>query len=264
MAGRASCQLRDPQNLAQRLRHLSRVDQNTLGYVTVHKENTSRKLDFVSRRANDILNLVLQHRLVAILRLPDLTDAVPLVRSLLDGGVRLIEFTLTNPEAGKAVARCRNEIKQFDQGEAAIGLGSIRTTDEAKLALDSGSQFLVTPIYSQAVIKLCKNANTMICSGAFTPTEIYNAHSDGSDIVKVFPARGLGPNYIKDVLAPMPFLKLMPTGGVDLSNVQSYFAAGAVAVGVGGQFIDATAVKNRDWPVITKAAQLFVQATSRP
>ncbi len=104
----------------------------------------------------------------------------------------------------------------------------------------------------------------MICSGAFTPTEIYNAHSDGSDIVKVFPARGLGPSFIKDVLAPMPFLKLMPTGGVDLSNVKSYFDAGAVAVGVGGQFVDTTAIKNRDWPAITKAAQQFVQATSRP
>jgi 2-dehydro-3-deoxyphosphogluconate aldolase/(4S)-4-hydroxy-2-oxoglutarate aldolase len=243
---------------------LSRVDQNNLGLVKVLNENTSRKLDFVSRKVNEIVDLVLQHRLVAILRLPDLTDAVPLVQSLLDGGVRLIEFTLTNPEAGKAVARCRSEIKQFDHGEAAIGIGSVRTIDEARLALDSGCQFIVTPIYAPAVIKMCKNANTLICSGAFTPTEIYNAHSDGSDIVKVFPARGLGPNYIKDVLAPMPFLKLMPTGGVDLNNVQSYFEAGAVAVGVGGQFVDATAIKNRDWPVITKAAQQFVQATSRP
>jgi 2-dehydro-3-deoxyphosphogluconate aldolase/(4S)-4-hydroxy-2-oxoglutarate aldolase len=230
----------------------------------VLNENASRKLDFVSRKVNEIVELVLQHRLVAILRLPDLTDAVPLVQSLLDGGVRLIEFTLTNPDAGKAVARCRWEIKQFDQGEAAIGIGSVRTVDEAKLALDSGSQFLVTPIYSPAVIKLCKNSNTVVCSGAFTPTEIYNAHSDGSDIVKVFPARCLGPSYIKDVLAPMPFLRLMPTGGIDLSNVQSYFDAGAVAVGVGGLFVDMTAIKNRDWPAITKAAQAFVQAASRP
>ena len=227
-------------------------------------ENTSRKLDFVFRRASQILELVLQHRLVAILRLTDLTDAVPLVNALLEGGVRLIEFTMTNPDAGRVVAQCRHEIKQFDKGEAAIGLGSIRTIDEAKMALDSGSQFLVTPIYSPAVIKLSKNANTIICSGAFTPTEIYNAHSDGSDTVNVFPARGLGPNYIKDVMAPMPFLKLMPTGGVDLSNIQSYFDAGAVAVGVGGQFVDMNAIKNRDWPAITKAAQAFVQAASRP
>ena len=235
-----------------------------MGYVKVLNENTSPALDFVSHRAFDILELASQHRLVAILRLPDLTDAVPLVRALLDGGVRLIEFTLTNPEAGKAVAQCRSEIKQFDQGKAAIGLGSIRTIDEAKLALDSGSQFVVTPIYSSAVIKVCKNADTMICSGAFTPTEIYNAYSDGSDIVKVFPARGLGPNYIKDVLAPMPFLKLMPTGGVDLSNVQAYFSAGAIAVGVGGQFVDATAITNRDWPAITRSAQSFVRACCRP
>ncbi len=227
-------------------------------------EHTSRKLDFVSCRANDILELALQYRLVAILRLSDLTDAIPLVRALLDGGVRLIEFTLTNPEAGNAVAQCRSEIKQFDQGEAAIGMGSVRTEDETMLALDSGSQFVVTPIYSPSIIKLCKNANTTVCSGAFSPTEIFNAYRDGSDIVKVFPARGLGAGYIKDVLAPMPFLKLMPTGGVDLSNVQSYFDAGAVAVGVGGQFVDATAIKNRDWQKITQSARAFVQACSRP
>ncbi|MFN7876267.1 MAG: bifunctional 4-hydroxy-2-oxoglutarate aldolase/2-dehydro-3-deoxy-phosphogluconate aldolase [Pirellula sp.] len=264
MASRTIDPRGDKNDLPQRLCPLSCVNQKNIGLVKVLNENASRKLDFVSRKVNEIVELVLQHRLVAILRLPDLTDAIPLVQALLDGGVRLIEFTLTNPDAGNAVARCRRDIKQFDHGEAAIGIGSVRTVDEAKLALDSGCQFVVTPIYLPAVIKTCKNANMMICSGAFTPTEIYNAHLDGSEIVKVFPARDLGPNYIKDVLAPMPFLKLMPTGGVDLSNVQSYFDAGAVAVGVGGQFVDRTAIKNRDWLAITKAAQQFVQATSRP
>jgi 2-dehydro-3-deoxyphosphogluconate aldolase/(4S)-4-hydroxy-2-oxoglutarate aldolase len=243
---------------------LSLADFQNIGFVEVLNERTFGGPNPVFCEAKDVLGLALSHRLVAILRLPDLTDAVPLVSALLHGGVRLVEFTLTNPDAGKAVEQCRMAIKQFDQGEAAIGLGSIRTIDEAKLALDCGSQFVVTPIYAPDVIKLCKNANTMICSGAFTPTEIYNAHSDGSEIVKVFPARGLGPNYIKDVLAPMPFLKLMPTGGVDLSNVQAYFSAGAIAVGVGGQFVDATAIKNRDWPAITLSAQSFVRACCRP
>ncbi|XZE19697.1 bifunctional 4-hydroxy-2-oxoglutarate aldolase/2-dehydro-3-deoxy-phosphogluconate aldolase [Pirellulaceae bacterium SH449] len=207
-----------------------------------------------------ILDLALHHRLVAILRLSDLTHAVPLVEALLAGGVRLIEFTLTNPDAARAVAQCRSELESFSSGSAAIGLGSIRTVDEANLAIDSGSQFVVTPIFSPSVISLCKSQRTMICSGAFSPTEIYDAYSEGSDIVKVFPARALGPAYIKDVLAPMPFLRLMPTGGIDLNNVDAYFAAGAVAVGVGGQFLDPKAIEKKDWALIAANARAFVAA----
>lgn len=207
-----------------------------------------------------VLDLALHHRLVAILRLPDLTHSIPLVDALLAGGVRLIEFTLTNPDAARAVARCRSELEPFTSGNAAIGLGSVRTVDEAKLAIDSGAQFVVTPIFSASIIGHCKAQRTMICSGAFSPTEIYNAHSEGSDIVKVFPARALGPSYIKDVLAPMPFLNLMPTGGIDLNNVDAYFTAGAVAVGVGGQFLDPKAIEKQDWSLIAANARAFVEA----
>jgi 2-dehydro-3-deoxyphosphogluconate aldolase/(4S)-4-hydroxy-2-oxoglutarate aldolase len=207
-----------------------------------------------------ILNLALHNRLVAILRFPDLTHAIPLVEALLVGGVRLIEFTLTNPDAAQAVARCRSELEPLASGNAAIGLGSVRTVDEAKLAIDSGAQFVVTPIFSASIIGYCKAHRTMICSGAFSPTEIYNSHAEGSDIVKVFPARTLGPSYIKDVLAPMPFLNLMPTGGIDLNNVDAYFAAGAVAVGVGSQFLDPHAIEKRDWSLIATNASVFVDA----
>ena len=100
----------------------------------------------------------------------------------------------------------------------------------------------MSPITSRPIIDACVKAGVAVMPGALTPTEIAAAWDAGADLVKVFPARGLGPNYIKDILAPMPYLKLMPTGGVDLNNLQSYFAAGAVAAGIGGNLMDAAAV----------------------
>jgi 2-dehydro-3-deoxyphosphogluconate aldolase / (4S)-4-hydroxy-2-oxoglutarate aldolase len=206
--------------------------------------------------------LILKHRLVAILRLPDLSDAVPLAETLVRAGVVALEFTLTNPEAPKAIAACLASIDSFTNGSATIGMGSVRNVDEAKMALDAGSQFIVSPIISFPVIEYCRQQNVVVCPGALTPTEMYTAHEAGANIIKVFPARHFGPDYIKDVLAPMPFLKLMPTGGIDLGNVGSYFAAGAVGVGVGGQFVDKKAIASRDWAQIGTLAERFVEACS--
>ena len=102
----------------------------------------------------------------------------------------------------------------------------------------------------------------VVC-GAYTPTEIASAWERGASIVKVFPVRNLGPNYIKDVLAPMPELQLMPTGGVDLSNMEAYFSAGAVAVGVGGNLFDKSALQNSDWDKICNSAQDFARIADR-
>jgi 2-dehydro-3-deoxyphosphogluconate aldolase/(4S)-4-hydroxy-2-oxoglutarate aldolase len=202
-------------------------------------------------------SIILESRLVAILRLSDLQDAIPLVESLLEGGIQALEFTLTNPESPRVVSECLKHFHQLTTGNATIGLGSVRTLDEAKLAIDSGAQFIVSPITHLGVIESCRQANIDVCPGAYTPTEIALAHEAGANIVKVFPARNLGPNYIRDVLAPMPYLRLMPTGGVDLHNVNDYFRAGAVAVGVGGQFLNPTWIRDRDWSSIRTAASQF-------
>lgn len=209
-------------------------------------------------------SIILDSRLVAILRLSDLQDAIPLVESLLEGGVRALEFTLTNPESPRVVADCLKHFDQLSRGNATIGLGSVRSTDEAKLAIDSGAQFIVSPITHLGVIECCRRANVDACPGAYTPTEIALAHEAGASIVKVFPARNLGSNYIRDVLAPMPYLRLMPTGGVDLQNVNEYFRAGAVAVGVGGHFLNPTWIQEKEWGSIRTAASQFASACRHP
>ena len=206
---------------------------------------------------------ILQARMVAILRLDDLSTAIPIAESLFHAGVRALEFTLTNSNTPAVVRRIRNESPNLRSGNAVIGIGSVRSLDEAKIAIDSGAQFVVSPITSVTIIDYCKQNKVTVCPGAYTPTEIAMSWDAGADIVKVFPARNLGANYIRDVLAPMPYLKLMPTGGVDLNNIASYFAAGAVAVGIGSQLLDPEAIRNQDWEKIQQAAAQYVQASRR-
>lgn len=210
--------------------------------------------------ASAITDLVQQHRLVGIVRLDDLSKAVELSRALLDGGILIQEFTLTNPDALAVIRDLLAKIPEFSTGRAAIGVGSVRTTAEANQALASGAQYVVTPTTQPEIIEICRAAKIPIMPGAYTPTEIATAWQCGASFVKVFPARNLGPAYIKDVLAPMPYLKLMPTGGIDLDNMSSYFKSGAAAVGVGGNLIDASAVKSGNWDQVARTARQYAQA----
>jgi 2-dehydro-3-deoxyphosphogluconate aldolase / (4S)-4-hydroxy-2-oxoglutarate aldolase len=207
-----------------------------------------------------VLELIAKTRLVAIIRLDDLSQAVKLSKALLAGGIVAQEFTLSNPKALDALSEVKAALSEFSNARAVIGLGSVRNVDEAHAAIKAGAQFVVTPITKLEVIEVCKNAGIPIMPGAFTPTEIATAHAAGADIVKVFPARALGVSYIKDVLAPMPYLKLMPTGGVDLENMASFFKAGAVSVGVGGNLLDKKAIEAGDWKKISAIAKQYAEA----
>jgi 2-dehydro-3-deoxyphosphogluconate aldolase/(4S)-4-hydroxy-2-oxoglutarate aldolase len=209
---------------------------------------------------SNVLELISKTRLVAIIRLDDLSQAVRLSKALLAGGVVAQEFTLSNPKALDALAEVKAALSEFSSGGATIGLGSVRTVDEAHAAIKARAQFVVTPITKLEVIEVCKNAGIPIMPGAFTPTEIATAHEAGASVVKIFPARVLGPTYIKDVLAPMPYLKLMPTGGVDLENMASFFKAGAVSVGVGGNLLDKKAIENGDWEKVSTIAKQYAEA----
>ena len=206
-----------------------------------------------------VTSLVGQQRLIAIIRLDDLSHAVEISRALLEGGICVQEFTLSNLAALGAIRAVREQIAEFNTDAAAIGLGSVRNLDEAEQALDCGAQFVVTPIMHPAILERCRAANVPILPGAYTPTEIATAWEAGATFVKVFPARNLGPSYIKDLLGPMPYLKLMPTGGIDLNNIPAYFDAGASAVGVGGNIIDAKAVAAQDWPRLAAAAKRYAE-----
>ncbi len=211
---------------------------------------------------NKITNLVSRNRLIAIIRLDDLTHAVEISQALLDAGIYLQEYTLSNPAALNAIRTVRKHLSVFDTDGATIGLGSVRNLLEAEQAIDCGAQFIVTPITNTGVIERCGVAKVPILPGAYTPTEIATAWDAGATFVKIFPARNLGPSYIKDVLAPMPYLKLMPTGGIDLNNMPAYFSAGASAVGIGGNIINAKAIADRDWSQFTATAKMYAECAA--
>jgi len=206
-----------------------------------------------------VLDVMAETRLVAIIRLPDLQHAADLVRALLAGGVNALEFTLTNRDSIDVIKTLKAQMPEFGRGEAVIGAGTVVTMDDLRSVLDAGAQFIVSPTLNPELIKACKEAGVAVMPGAYTPTEILAAWNYGADIVKVFPSRSLGPAFIKDVLAALPHLRLMPTGGIDLGNIGAYMASGVVAVGVGGNLIDAKVIAAQDWATVTQTATAYTQ-----
>lgn len=193
---------------------------------------------------------------IAIVRLDDLEQAVEISRALLAGGITAQEFTLTNPRALEALAEAQRELP----GELLVGAGTVLDANMAQSALVAGAEFLVTPAFLPDIIMVGRDAGVPVISGAFTPTEILGAWRAGADLVKVFPAGGVGPTYIKDILGPLPTIPLVPTGGVNLRNCAAFLAAGAYTVAIGSSLVSKELVRQQDWRTLTELAHQYVQA----
>jgi 2-dehydro-3-deoxyphosphogluconate aldolase/(4S)-4-hydroxy-2-oxoglutarate aldolase len=203
-----------------------------------------------------VIDAILETRIVAIVRLERYDHAIEITRALLEGGISAVEFTLTGAGAYDAISATRAAL-----GNAALfGVGTVLNVDMAEASISAGAQFVVTPTMSQPVIRACMARGTPILCGALTPTEALAAHESGADMVKLFPARLGGPQYLRDILAPLPFLRIVPTGGVSAENARAYIDAGAVAVGIGGSLITAQSVAQADWGRITSGARAVVEA----
>ena len=204
-------------------------------------------------------SLIEQDGVIAVVRLDDLSKAVPLTKALVAGGVRPVEFTFTNPAAGEAIAEATAALGS----RALIGAGSVLDAETARVAILAGARFVVTPTVSVATIEICNRYGVATTIGALTPTEIVTAWQAGATFVKVFPANLGGPRYLRDVLGPLPQLKLIPTGGVDVDNAGEFIRAGAVAVALGSNLVDGRSVATEDWETITARAQAVVDAVAR-
>lgn len=200
-----------------------------------------------------IINDIVATGVIAVVRVDDITHAVPLAEALCAGGVTAVEFTLTSNGAYEAIGAVRKALP-----EAIVGVGSVITANQAKESITCGAQFVVSPVNKAAVIDACLAADVPVIPGAYSPSEIQAAWEAGADAVKVFPARALGAAFIKDVRAPLPHLKLIPTGGVSLDNAADYIAAGAAAVGVGSSLVKAAWVKAKNWSAISEQAKSLV------
>ena len=197
--------------------------------------------------------------LVAIIRANASTGLLETCRALAEGGVTVAEITMTTPGALEAIEAASKEMGD----SMLVGVGSVLDAETARKAVDAGAKFVVSPVFKSEVITEAHRCGVPCFAGAFTPTEILAAFEAGSDVVKVFPANHNGPGFFKDVLAPMPHLKLTPTGGVNLDTIPQWFAAGARCVGVGSSLVRKDLIEQQDWASLTKLAQQFVQAVAQ-
>ncbi|MCC6682326.1 MAG: bifunctional 4-hydroxy-2-oxoglutarate aldolase/2-dehydro-3-deoxy-phosphogluconate aldolase [Phycisphaeraceae bacterium] len=201
-----------------------------------------------------ISNRIIDSGLVAIIRADSREGLIDTCRALRDGGITVAEITMTTPGALEAIAAAR---KTFGN-DYLIGVGSVLDGDTARRAIDAGAEFVVSPVCREDVIEASHELGKPVMPGCFTPTEIYHATALGADLIKVFPANHLGPKYFKDILAPMPQLKLTPTGGVDLTTAIDWFAAGAKALGCGSALVKKDMIKSKNWKGLTDLAAQFV------
>ena len=205
---------------------------------------------------NETLSRLKEWVIAAVVRSDDTDKALAAVQACCDGGVKLIEITFTVPEPIETI-RAVNE----NFGDSILlGAGTVLGVDNATAAIEAGAKFVVSPVTEFDVIKLCNQKDIPVMPGAMTPTEIYQAWRAGADIVKVFPASHLGPTYFKALKAPLPQVPIMPTGGVDVSTVGEWLAAGAEVLPVGGALVDKQALKEGRFEVITKNAQELIAA----
>ena len=191
---------------------------------------------------------------VAVIRVKDPGKLRAVVDAMAEGGVRALEVTMTVPGAVDLIRALAPSLP----ADCLLGAGTVTDVATARAVIDAGACFVVGPVFRPDVIAVCHEHDVAAMPGCFSPTEIFAAHECGADIVKVFPATMLGPQFLKDVRAPLPQVKLMPTGGVTLDNAGDWIRAGAVAVGLGSALLDATAIDSSRFDVITANARRVV------
>ncbi|NQD64636.1 bifunctional 4-hydroxy-2-oxoglutarate aldolase/2-dehydro-3-deoxy-phosphogluconate aldolase [Bacillus haikouensis] len=182
----------------------------------------------------DVLSTIKQEKMIAIIRGSEPGDALAISKALYRGGVRAIEITLNSPGALTSIEKVRSEMAD----DLVVGAGTVLDPESARSALLAGAQFILSPSLHIDTIKMTKRYGAVSIPGAFTPTEILKAYEEGGDIIKVFPASSLGPDYVKDIHGPLPQIPLLPTGGIDLNNIAEYIAKGAAGVGLGSSLVN--------------------------
>jgi 2-dehydro-3-deoxyphosphogluconate aldolase / (4S)-4-hydroxy-2-oxoglutarate aldolase len=199
------------------------------------------------------LQRVVECGIVAVVRFDDPAPLVDVMSALVDGGVTVAEVTFTVPNALEVIREAKRKLGE----RVLLGAGTVLDTETARAAFLAGAEFIVSPTLNLDVIAMCRRYDKLVMPGAFTPTEILAAWQAGADIVKVFPADIVGPSFFKALRGPLPQIKLMPTGGVDLTTAKAFLQAGAVCLGVGGQLVDTKLVAAGNFAAIRDLAAKY-------
>jgi 2-dehydro-3-deoxyphosphogluconate aldolase/(4S)-4-hydroxy-2-oxoglutarate aldolase len=204
----------------------------------------------------DIIQRILNPGIVAIIRASSSDQLLAAAEALYLGGITSMEVTMTTPGALKVITEASARFGD----KIIMGVGSVIDAETARLAILAGAEFVVTPVTKIDVIRMCNRYGKPVASGAFTPTEALGAYESGADFVKIFPANQLGPSYISDLLAPLPMLQIIPTGGVTPETAAAFIEAGSVALGVGSSLVSKEILKTADWRKLSGRAEEFVRA----
>ncbi len=201
-----------------------------------------------------ILTKIQDAGIVAVVRASSTEEAVRITDACIEGGVAAIELTFTVPHADKVI---EDLAKKYTPEEIILGAGTVIDAETARIAMLSGAQYIVSPCFNADMVRLCNRYRMAVMPGVMSVTEAVSAMEAGADILKVFPAELFGPKVIKAIKGPIPYAKIMPTGGVTADNVGEWIRAGAVAVGAGGALTGGA--KNGDYAKITATAKKFVE-----
>lgn len=212
----------------------------------------------MARTKDQIFSQMLVSGVVAVIRAQSKDQLKDIAAALLEGGVPSIEVTMSTPKAIAGIEMLADTLG--DKG--IVGVGTVLDAATARDAIAAGAQFVVSPILDPEIIATTKRYGKISIPGAFTPTEILKAWTAGADVVKVFPSTSLGPTYFKDILAPLPQVRLTPTGGVDLKNAADWIKAGAACLGAGSSLVTKDALAKSDWGAITANAKAFAAAVA--
>jgi len=191
--------------------------------------------------------------LVAIVRVRQPELALPLAKALVAGGIRAVELTMSIPNALEAVRTIDRELGD----KILLGVGTVIDDDTCRAAIDAGAKYVISPITRPSLVAAAHALDRPVMLGAYTPTEAQAAHEAGSDFVKLFPADTLGPSYIKSLLAPLPHLRIVPTGGVNLDTMEAFLAAGSVALGTGSALLKKEIIAGENWGELERLAKRF-------
>src|SRR2546426_604903 len=206
------------------------------------------------RSKSEIISLLTQSGIIAVVRAQRQDQILPLSEALVAGGVIAVEITLTTPNAIQAI----RETKQQLGARALIGVGTVLEAAACRAAIEAGAEFVVSPILRPELVGIARSADRPIMLGAYTPTEAQLAHEAGADFIKIFPADRLGPAYIQAIRGPLPHLRIVPTGGVDLHTAADFLAAGCAALGVGSSLLTREILQAGNWPELSRLARAFV------
>jgi 2-dehydro-3-deoxyphosphogluconate aldolase/(4S)-4-hydroxy-2-oxoglutarate aldolase len=203
-----------------------------------------------------VLDIILSSKVIAVIRMSDTDKLVKVAEAIKQGGVKAIEITMTTPSAIEIIAAMAKK----KSADVLIGAGTVLDPETAAQVIHAGADFVVSPVTNFEMIRICRQYDTFVAPGAFSPTEILAAWEKGADVVKVFPATSVGPKYFKDIKGPLPQVRLMPTGGVSIENAREFIANGACCVAIGTALLDRKAIETENWDILTQKAKTLVDS----